>query len=258
MSENADRHVKQALFLWGTYIVVTSLINATLPFALGNDMRAWTASPQKDLLANLVIYGLIFLFIPLILTKGWETVRQPGFLLPLMLAILAMTLRTYLRPVSAIAVFVLIWLHSRYDLSGLGFRSSGWRGDAAAVLLLGLTYILPSIAQIDLSSFAPTIAFPAMLDRMFANPASTTEYIFYFGFLAERLSFKFGRWWTPLMIGLMYMIHEMTNPEYWYEGMNFPLVFVGVAVFTMIYLWCRSVVVIWLGDGLGRFLSKLF
>jgi Na+-transporting NADH:ubiquinone oxidoreductase subunit NqrB len=76
--------------------------------------------------------------------------------------------------------------------------------------------------------------------------------------MTERLAPKFGRWWTPVLIGLMYMVHEMTNPEYWYEGMFFPIIFIGVAIFAMIYLWRRSVVVIWLGDGLGRFLINLF
>ncbi len=63
---------------------------------------------------------------------------------------------------------------------------------------------------------------------------------------------------TPVLIGLMYMLHEMTNPEYWYEGMRFFLVWVGVAMTAIVYLWRRSVVVIWLGDGLGRLLSRLF
>jgi hypothetical protein len=96
------------------------------------------------------------------------------------------------------------------------------------------------------------------LHRLFANPASTVENLFYFGFLTERLSLKAGRWLTPLLIGLMYTAHEMTNPEYWYEDMNFLLPFVGVAIFAFIYLWRRSVVAIWLGDGLYRFVSNLF
>ena len=37
---------------------------------------------------------------------------------------------------------------------------------------------------------------------------------------------------------------------------TFTLVFIGVAVFAMIYLWRRSVIAIWLGDGLGRFLNN--
>ena len=258
MIENTDQRARQALILWGVFIGINILLNGTILFTMGKDVSVWTASALKDVLYNFIQYGLVFLVAPLILTKGWEKVRQPAFLLPLILAILAMTLRAYFRPVPVIAVLVFAWLHYRYALSELGFRSSGWLGDMVAVLLMGLIYLLPSISQIDFSSFAPASAFVAMLDRMFANPASTTEYLFYFGFLAERLSAKFGGRLTPLMIGFMYMLHEMTNPEYWYEGMNFPLVFVGVAVFAMIYLWRRSVIAIWLGDWLGRFLSRLF
>jgi len=258
MIENTGQRARQALLLWGVYIVLAILTNGIIPFALGKDMLAWTTSPLKDVLANLVVYGLIFLVVPLILTKGWNTVRQPAFFLPLTLAIFAMTLRTYVRPVSAIAVLVLIWLHYRYDLSGLGFRSGGWRGDLIAVLLIALLSGSQRFFDSEPFSLHLRDALLAGLDRLFLNPASTTENIFYFGFLAERLSHKLGRWWTPWLIGLMYTFHEMTNPEYWYEGKFFPAIFIGVALFAGIYLWRRNVVAIWLGDGWGRFLSRAF
>lgn len=92
---------------------------------------------------------------------------------------------------------------------------------------------------------------------MFANPASSVENLFYFGFLTERLSHKTGKWLTPLLIGLMYTAHEMTNPEYWYEGMKFTMVFVTATVAAYFYIWRRSVVVVWLGDGLARFARAL-
>jgi hypothetical protein len=40
--------------------------------------------------------------------------------------------------------------------------------------------------------------------------------------------------------------------------MNFALVLVGVTLYAFIYLWRRSVIPIWLGHGLGRFIGKLF
>ena len=123
MTEITEQRARQALILWGVYIVLNIFLNGTIPFLLGKDMHAWTASPIKDVLINLIPYSVVFLVAPLILTKGWDTVRRPTLLLPLTLAILAMTLRTYLRLVAAIAVFVLAWLHYRYDLSELGFRS---------------------------------------------------------------------------------------------------------------------------------------
>jgi len=258
MIENAEQRAKQALILWGVYIVLTILLNGTILFILGRDMQVWTASPAKDVLINFIIYGVIFLVVPLILTKEWSMVRQPGFLLPLTLAILAMTLRTYVRPVAAIAVFALAWLHYRYDLSELGFRSRGWRGDVIGALLIAMLLSVQRFFSNAPFTLHFTTAFFAGVDRLFLNPASTTENLFYFGFLAERLSYKFGRWWTPLLIGLMYGFHEMTNPEYWYENMFFPIIFIGVALFTMIYLWRRNVIAIWLGDGLGRFLNNLF
>jgi hypothetical protein len=98
----------------------------------------------------------------------------------------------------------------------------------------------------------------AGVNRLFANPASTVENMFYFGFLSERLSYKTGKWLTPLVIGAMYTAHEMSNPEYWYANMNFVFTFVGITLLTAVYLWRRSIVAIWLGDGVGRFLTRLF
>lgn len=257
-SLNESQRASQALILWVVFILTTIIINGTIPFVLGKDMHAWTASPIKDVLFNLITYSGLYLVVPLLLTKKWETVRRPGFLIPLIVAILAMTLRTFFRPVAAIAVLVIAYLHWRYNLSDLGFRSRGWRGDVIAILLLGLLGSYRLFFSADPFTFAPGVAFTGMLDRLFANPASTTETLFYFGFMTERLSSKFGKWWTPLIIGLMYGLHEMTNPEYWYTGMLFPAIIIGVALFAMIYLWRRSVIVMWLGDGLGKFLSILF
>jgi hypothetical protein len=238
--DDADLLFRQALILWGIYIALAILLNGTVPFLLGRDVRAWTFSPVKDVLFNLVVYSLVFLVLPLVLAVG------------------AMTLRTYIRPVAALAVPVLAWLHYRYDLSELGFRSRGWRADMVAVVLIALLSGASRFFSSDARSFMPTAVLLAALDRLLLNPASTTEYIFYFGFLAEGLSLTLGRWGTALVIGLMYGFHEMTNPEYWYEGQFFPMIFVGIALFALIYLWRRSVVVIWLGDGLGRFLGDLF
>jgi len=255
---NTEWRAKQALIVWGVFIVINTIINGAIPFALGTDMRAWTASVAKDTLFNLIVYGLVFLTVPLILIKGWGTVRQPAFLLPLLLSVLAITLRTSLRPAAAIAVFVLAWLHYRYDLSELGFRSRGWRGDVIAVMLIALLLSVQRFFRNETFSLDYMTAIQAGIDRLFFNPASTVENLFYFGFLAERFSHKFGRWWTPLLIGLMYGFHEIANPEYWYEGVFFPIIFIGVALFAMIYLWRRNVIAIWLGDGLGRFLNNLF
>lgn len=249
--------LKQALFWWGVYFAVTVLINGTLLFLLGWDLHGWSYSAGKDLLVNLLVYSGLFLVVPLILTKGWDTVRQPGFIVPLLIAILAMTLRTYYRPVSVLAVLVLIYLHWRYGLSELGIRSSGWQGDLAAVLIVAALTLVPRFTQPLSLSFSLLPALQTALDRMFFNPATTTEYLFYFGFLAGHLYGKLGKWWTPLLVGLMYTAHEMSNPEYWYEGVQFGFVFVGVTLFVLIYIRRRSVVVFWLGDGLGRFLSRI-
>jgi len=252
------RQAMQALYVWGVFIALAILINGTIPFVLGVDLHAWTSSPLKDVAFNLIIYGGLFLVVPLTLTKGWATVRRPAFFLPVIVAVLAMTLRTFFRPTAALAVIVLIYLHWRFDLTKLGIQSRGWKSDIIAILLFGLIYLAPSLLQSNPNPSAPGNAFLAGLDRLFLNPASTVEYLFYFGFLAERLSHKTGRWMTPLIIAAMYTAHEMSNPEYWYEGVKFPLIFVGIALTASIYLWRRSIVVIWLGDGLGRFVSRLF
>jgi hypothetical protein len=247
----------EALVAWAIFIILAILLNGTIPFLLGENLHPWKTSTVNSILFGLIIYGVMFLTVPLILVKGWQIVKQPGFLIPLLLAVIALSLWNVYRGIAAVVVAVLAYLHLRYDLSDLGIRSQGWRGDAIAVILLVLMGIIPNILQPNALSSSLGPALLAGLDRLFANPASTVENLFYFGFLAERLSPKIGRSLTPVLIGLMYTIHEMTNPEYWYEGMNFPIVFVGVSLITVIYLWRRNVVAIWLGDGLRRMMTVL-
>jgi hypothetical protein len=194
----------------------------------------------------------------LILTKGWTTVRQPAFLLPLLVAVVGITLRPFVQYAPVLTLVVLAYLHWSFDLSDLGFRSRGWKGDVLAIILFGLLSLVTPLLQSGPHVLAPVNAFTASLDRLFANPASTTENLFYFGFLTERLSFKTGRWFTPLLIAAMYTTHEMSNPEYWYGGTSFVLIFVGVVIVAAIYLWRRSVVVTWLSDGLRWFVIHLF
>jgi hypothetical protein len=137
----ANRKIKQALVLWGVYLAVTFLVNATLPFIFGVDVGKWTYSPAKDVLVNVIIYWGVFLLAPMILVKGWDVVRQPAFIGPLLVAAIALSLRTFFRPVSILAILIIIFLHWRYNLAEVGIRSSGWRGDLVAIGLVGLVYI---------------------------------------------------------------------------------------------------------------------
>lgn len=249
---------RQALIVWCVFIVLAILVNGTIPFALGADLRAWTASPIKSVLLAFVFYAVMFLAVPLVLIKGWDIVRRPGFLLPLGLAMLGITFWHFFWPGVTVAVGVLAYLHWRFDLSGYGIRSKGWRADLAAILLMGLLGLVPILMRGRPLGISLAPAATAALTRLFANPASSIENLFYFGFMTERLSYRAGRWLTPLLIGLMYTAHEMSNPEYWYGAMSFAFVFVGVVLWAGIYLWRRSAAVIWLGDGLYRFVLALF
>jgi hypothetical protein len=253
-----DSNFRQAAIAWGAFIVLNILLNGTVPFLLGADMHAWTASPFKGFLFNFIQYGLMFLVVPLVLVKGWETIHQPAFLIPLLIAVLSLMLRDLFKLIAALSVLALAYLHFRFDLSELGCRSRSWRADAVAAGFIAILFGTQRLFSPEPVAFDLREGMIAGLSRMFLNPASTTEYIFYFGFLAERFSHKLGTWWTPLLIGLMYTLHEMTNPEYWYEGMFFPMVFVGIVLFTAVYLRSRNVVAMWLGDSLGRFLARLF
>jgi hypothetical protein len=252
------RASRQAILLWIVFIVCVVVLNGTIPFAFGADLRAWTTSPVKSVIFAFVFYALFFLAVPLVLVKGWTVVRQPGFIIPLCLAMLALTMWHVIRGVAVVSIIALAYLHWRYDLSDYGIRSRGWKGDLFAVLLMGLLGLFPLLMRPPTLAFSFVPALLTALDRLFANPASTVENLFYFGFLTERLSYQTGKWFTPLLIGLMYTAHEMSNPEYWYGGMSFVLIFAGVAIWSAVYLWRRGAVAIWLGDGLYRFVGALF
>jgi hypothetical protein len=249
---------RAAIGVWCLFFALLVLFNGTIPFLAGVDLRAWTASPVKSVLFAFAFYALLFLAVPLVLLKGWNTVRQPGFLIPLCAAMLAIAAWHFFHWAAAIPVLVLAYLHRRYDLSDYGLRSRGWKGDLLAVLLMGVLGLVPLLMRSAPHSLLPAAGLQAALNRLFANPASTVENLFYFGFLTEQLSRRTGGWLTPPLVGLMYTAHEMSNPEYWYGGANFVLIFVGVTIWAAIYLWRRSAVVIWLGDGLYRLVGSLF
>ena len=63
----------------------------------------------------------------------------------------------------------------------------GWKGNIAAILLMVLLTLASRLFQLSLSFSDPVQAVISALDRMFVNPASTIENLFYFGFLTERL-----------------------------------------------------------------------
>ncbi|MHA1959829.1 MAG: hypothetical protein ACW99U_06340 [Candidatus Thorarchaeota archaeon] len=253
-----DQKANEALLVWTVFFFTGVVIHGTVPFLLGWDMTSWTYSPTKTLLASFVSYSLLFLGVPLLLTKGGETVLRPSFLVPLLVAMISISLWSFFRGIAAISILVIVYLHWRFDLSELGIRSRGYKGDIGAVLItLVLNLSLALFGQDTLYVLDLEFGLRMGLDRLFANPASSIESLFYFGFLAERLSQRFGGWKTILMVATMYALHEMRNPEYWYEGMMFGWVFVTVAVVTVIYLWRRSVTVIWLGDGAQKTIGAL-
>lgn len=251
------REARQALWLWVVFFCLAVVLNGTLPFMAGVDLRAWTYSRWKGVLFDPLIYGCLFLAGPVLLVKGRSVARQPSMFIPLMIAVAALAARPFARPAAVIALLALVYLHARHDLSALGLTSPWSRPGVVAILILGLLPLAVRGISPQPWGWHPGVAVQAALDRLLLNPASTNENLFYFGLLTERLGSWAGRWRTPLLIGALYTAHEMSNPEYWYEGMNFLLVFIGVAISAALYLWCRSAVAIWLSSGVARFVTRL-
>ena len=252
------RKARQAVFVWIGFFVATVTLNLLIPFAFRFDLRAWTYSTLKGLLLFSVNYAGFFLVIPLLLTKGWHIVRKPAFLVPLAAAAVSVVLWYPLHYIATVAIIVYVYLHYRFDLSELGFRSKGWSKDLLGVALIGLLGLLQAVATTTLGQIAILSAFLSTTFRMFANPASTFENLFYFGFVTERLGNRFNRYLVPFLVGAMYTAHEISNPEYWYEGYSFVFILIGVTAMAAVYLWRRNIVVQWLGDGLSWFFSRLF
>lgn len=251
----ASRSALEALGVWMLFLLACVLINASIPFALGADVSAWTGSWQKSILFGAVIYGLLFLVVPVLLVKGQAMARHPVALALMLLMLLSAALWSVV-PFAAFGILLGLGLmHRKYGLAELGVRFSLDRSDLLALLFIALLYSVPQLASLARGRLDLVGALAAGLKRLLANPATTAEYLFYFGFLATRLEPRLGRWVTPALIGLLYAVHEMTNPEYWAEGMQFALVGIGVAAACSIYLWRRNLLPIWLGDGLSRLLQ---
>ena|GEM_PF-2386546 len=256
-TQNKRKNARQAFIVWLLFFATAITINIGLPLALGLDLHAWTYSPLKGLLLFGVIYAGFFIVVPLTLTKGWSQVKKPTFLVPMVAAMFSVIIWYLVPYVATVAIAVLVYLHWRFDLSGLGFKSKGWKGDVLALVLVGLLALLQVSSSLGALQFAFLPALSAALFRMFSNPASTVENLFYYGFLTERLGNQWNRYLVPMAVGVMYTAHEMTNPEYWYGGTSFVFIFIGVAVFSVIYLWRRNIAVTWLSDGLRWFIGSL-
>lgn len=244
--------------MWAAFLVIFALINGTIPFLLGVDLRWWSTSvPKRQLIATL-IYGVMFLVVPIALVVDRKALRDPDLWLALAFALTALALWPAARAAGVVVLVVIVCLHARYDLSGLGLRSRGWRRDLAAIGVLAAVSLVLTALQNGTDDPSAGAAVTAALDRMLFNPASTVENLFYFGFLTERLSRWLGVWVTPLAVGSLYMFHEMTNPEYWYVGLQFELTFLGAIALAGLYLVRRNVIAVWLADGACRFASRLF
>ena len=256
-SYDTEHKARQALLIWIVFIIILVILNGTIPFALGTDMREWSISNTRLFLISFIIYGGVFLVIPLIIVKGWKTVRQPGFLIPLIIAVLATSLWFYYRGIGVVAIFVLVYLHRKFNLSELGIRTYGWKGDIFAIILSGSLRLILLYFQGPVLLYSPGKAIFSALWIMMTDPTMSLRILFYFGFLTERISCDAGKWLTPILIGLMFTTHEMTNPGYWYVGMDFPRVFIIITFFAFLYVWRRSVIMIWLGHGLEIFITRL-
>jgi hypothetical protein len=257
LSWDAKKKAKQALIIWAFFFAVTVALNLIIPIALGLNLHDWTYSNAKGLLLFSINYAGIFLILPLLITKGWSTFKKPSFIIPVAATAVSVVLWYPLHYIATIAVVVYIYLHWKFDLSELGFRSRGWKGDTAAIAIIGGLGLLQALASSIVLQLDVLPAFFATAFRMFGNPASTVENLFYFGFLTDRIGKRLNRYAVPFLIGTMYTLHEMSNPEYWYEGLPFTFVFIGVTLVAAIYLWRKSIVVTWLSDGLQWFLSRL-
>lgn len=123
--------------------------------------------------------------------------------------------------------------------------TKGWR------TFKKLSFIIPVAA----AAVSVVLWYPL---RYIATIAIIVYIYLHWRFDLSELGFRAKGWYAvPFLVGAMYTAHEISNPEYWYEGLPFAFVFIGVTLFAAIYLWRRSVVVIWLSDGFQWFLDCL-
>jgi hypothetical protein len=120
----------------GLFFAVTVTINLLIPLIFGFNMHDWTYSNAKGLLLFSINYAGFFLILPLVLTKGWGTVKKPNFI-PVAATAISVVLWYPLHYIATIAIVVYIYLHWKFDLSDLGFKSKGWKGDVTAIIIVG-------------------------------------------------------------------------------------------------------------------------
>ncbi len=249
---------KFVLIMWFIFIILLVIMNKTIYFIFGIDVKDWTNSKIKSLLINVIIYGFVFFIIPILYVKKNDIKGNWILISCLLCGLLGLFLSTYSKWFNLLLFISVFILLLRGDLYNLGFEKIKiWEYIIMSIIYI-LLYSIPSLFSWGNSNNNLNNTIISVIDRMFLNPASTVEYIFYYGFLGKRLILILGKILTPIILGLMYVLHEMSNPEYWYENVNFLFIFIGVSIVSVLFFWKKNLIPVWIGDGIGRFIIRIF
>jgi hypothetical protein len=90
--DHDEKRASQTIIVWILFFAATVPINLLMPVILGINMHDWTYSNAKGLVLFSINYAGFFLILPLILTKGWNTVKKPSFLIPMVAAAVSVVL----------------------------------------------------------------------------------------------------------------------------------------------------------------------
>lgn len=248
---------KFIILIWFVFIFLAIIFNRTIQFIFGFDVKNWTYSTLKSLLFNIFIYGIVFYIIPIFYTNRKNLKWNWLIYICSFLSILGLGLSIYSRWFNILLYISVVILIIKGYLTNLGFERIKFWEFILLTIFYGILYLIPVLVTRSNQNLTINDAISSLIDRMFLNPASTVEFIFYFGFIGKRLSLMLGKIITPIALGLMYTIHEISNPEYWFENINFIFIPFGIAIFSYIFLWKKNLIPIWIADGIGRFIAKV-
>ncbi len=119
MCDNQERKSKarQALLVWILFFAATISINLLIPTALGISLNNWSSSTAQTLLLSSIGYAGFFTIVPLLLTKGWNNMKKPSFLIPMAIAAASVVFWNQIHYIAATVIAVYVYLHLKFDLS---------------------------------------------------------------------------------------------------------------------------------------------
>lgn len=233
------------------------LINDSLLLFNHENIFIWNNSKGHNLIFSILIYSILYFSLPLLFTKYFRRLTEIDFLLPFLFAVVAIPLTSYFRLGTIITLLLLIFIHNKFDLTAIGIRTTDWKKDIFPFITLLILIFIPLLIYKLFYSSEILSSIVKVEERIFGSSYAYIEFLFFFGFGAERIIPVTGKISALILIPLLYLAIDYNNPILWSINFSYAAEFGILLITASVYLWRRNIVVLWLTAGIWRFLAPI-